>query len=242
MTHIFLEVSYIQLVKLIVAAAAIAGAGNAVAANLVNNGNFEAQNGAGFIYAWGDGNTNITGWTTQTFTGSFPLTWWGEPADVSGFVYNYTTSPDGGSVAILDGAPAYRAALSQTISGLTVGATYNLTFYWAAGQQAGFGGPTSDKYLTVYFGEDSFTTAPQAGEEGSFQGWFTVNHSFKATSTTQVLSFLAAGLPDGQPPLTLLDGVSLTGGVPEAATWAMLIAGFGLVGAAARRRKAVVAA
>lgn len=30
--------------------------------------------------------------------------------------------------------------------------------------------------------------------------------------------------------------------IPEAATWAMLVAGFGLVGAAARRRKAVVAA
>ena len=29
------------------------------------------------------------------------------------------------------------------------------------------------------------------------------------------------------------------GGVPEAATWAMMIAGFGLVGAAARRRSAV---
>jgi hypothetical protein len=30
--------------------------------------------------------------------------------------------------------------------------------------------------------------------------------------------------------------------VPEPASWAMLIAGFGLVGAAARRRRTVVAA
>jgi hypothetical protein len=35
---------------------------------------------------------------------------------------------------------------------------------------------------------------------------------------------------------------SLTLGVPEPASWAMLIAGFGLVGAASRRRRAVVAA
>jgi hypothetical protein len=32
--------------------------------------------------------------------------------------------------------------------------------------------------------------------------------------------------------------ITFTAGVPEASTWAMLIAGFGLVGAAARRRKA----
>ncbi len=38
------------------------------------------------------------------------------------------------------------------------------------------------------------------------------------------------------------DGVISITAVPEAATWAMLFAGFGMVGVAARRRKAVVAA
>jgi hypothetical protein len=42
---------------------------------------------------------------------------------------------------------------------------------------------------------------------------------------------LATGTSDGVPP----------GGVPEPATWAMLILGFGLVGAAARRRREVAA-
>jgi hypothetical protein len=36
--------------------------------------------------------------------------------------------------------------------------------------------------------------------------------------------------------------VNPPGGIPEPATWAMLIAGFGLVGAAARRRRAALAA
>jgi len=35
--------------------------------------------------------------------------------------------------------------------------------------------------------------------------------------------------------------IATTGAVPEPANWAMLVAGFGLVGAAARRRKAAVA-
>jgi hypothetical protein len=43
---------------------------------------------------------------------------------------------------------------------------------------------------------------------------------------------LATGTADGVPP---------TGGVPEPATWAMLITGFGLVGYAARRRRPLAA-
>jgi hypothetical protein len=63
---------------------------------------------------------------------------------------------------------------------------------------------------------------------------------------TGALGFVGA-LPDG---LTIgsASGVFLSaaggggaGGVPEPATWAMLIAGFGLVGAAARRRRRAVA-
>jgi hypothetical protein len=36
--------------------------------------------------------------------------------------------------------------------------------------------------------------------------------------------------------------VSFSAGVPEPASWAMMIAGFGLVGAAARRRRTVAVA
>ena len=41
---------------------------------------------------------------------------------------------------------------------------------------------------------------------------------------------------------SLAYSATFTGGVPEAATWAMMIAGFGMVGFAARRRSGVVAA
>ncbi len=218
---------------------ALASAASASAAtNLVINGNFEA-NGPAFLYADGDGNTNITGWTTYGVHGSYPLIWLADPA--AGFVYNYVASPDGGSALISDGAFTYQAGTAQSIAGLTIGGRYELKFYWAAGQQEGFPGPTFDKYYTVAFGGDSFSTTPQAGPQGGFQGWFTETHRFTATSTSQVLSFLASGSPDGVPPFTMLDGVSLTS-VPEASTWAMLIAGFGLVGAAARRRRTAAAA
>ncbi|UAJ11857.1 PEPxxWA-CTERM sorting domain-containing protein [Polymorphobacter megasporae] len=65
--------------------------------------------------------------------------------------------------------------------------------------------------------------------------------TFTATGTTEVLSFLALGTPEGKPPFSLLDGVS--GTVPEPATWAMMIGGLGLVGGAMRAgRRGTVAA
>ncbi len=50
-----------------------------------------------------------------------------------------------------------------------------------------------------------------------------------------------AGYPGGGAHFNL-DNLTLAAGVPEAASWAMMIAGFGLVGAAMRRRSAAVAA
>ncbi|MDE2619485.1 MAG: PEPxxWA-CTERM sorting domain-containing protein, partial [Sphingomonadales bacterium] len=41
--------------------------------------------------------------------------------------------------------------------------------------------------------------------------------------------------------LTLFDSPTQTAAVPEPATWALMMAGFGLVGAALRRRKAIAA-
>ena len=61
-------------------------------------------------------------------------------------------------------------------------------------------------------------------------------------AVSDTLTFLAKGTPAGGPPFTLLDGVSLTAAVPEAAPWAMMIAGFGLVGTAARRHRSTTIA
>jgi hypothetical protein len=38
------------------------------------------------------------------------------------------------------------------------------------------------------------------------------------------------------------DGTAVTPGVPDASTWVLMIAGFSMVGVAARRRKTAVAA
>ncbi len=149
-------------------------------------------------------------------------------------------SPDGGNFVALDGDIFFNGALSQTVNGLTPGKTYALKFYWAGTQFENRTGDITER-LDVSFGPSSFSTATVANPTHGFQGWFLVSKNFKAVSSSQLLSFLSVGTPDGLPPVALLDGVSLST-VPEPQSWALLIAGFGMVGVAARRRRLRVVA
>ncbi len=162
---------------------------------------------------------------------------------------NFTgDSPDGegvGAFMVLDGDPNFTSPFQQSISGLTVGQQYNLQFYWAGGELSNRTGFETIK-LTGSFGASAFTTetfnnTKPVGITGDFSGWRLEKFSFKATSTSQLLSFLAAGTPaNNLPPVAFLDGVSLTA-VPEPATWAIMLMGFAGLGAALRARRRAVA-
>ena len=152
------------------------------------------------------------------------------------YLWSSPASPTGGKFVALDGDVNARGALTQMINGLTIGRTYTLSFDWAAGQYADRSGATTEK-LQVQLGSDSFTTTTLNTPNHGFLGWYSVTHTFTASSTSELLSFLSIGTPSGMPPVALLDSVSLQGPVPEPASWAMFIAGFGLIGAAARNRR-----
>lgn len=143
-------------------------------------------------------------------------------------------SPTGGNFLIADGD--FRVApISQMINGLVVGQHYNLSFVWAAGQQYTSSGRLNERWI-VGFGDETQKTGRVTNPNHGFTGWMTSNMDFTATDTSQVLSFLARGSPGGQPPMVFLDHVSL-GAVPEPASWTMMIAGFGAIGIAMRRRR-----
>jgi len=150
-------------------------------------------------------------------------------------------SPDGGAFVGLDGDPGFSGPLTQTITGLTVGDTYQLTFYWAGAELSNRTGYQTIQ-LTGSFGGDPFATpvftnTNPVGTPGLFSGWTQETFDFTANATSEVLSFLAVGSPaNNLPPFALLDGVSLTS-VPEPSTWAMMLAGFGGLGYAAFRRR-----
>jgi hypothetical protein len=147
-------------------------------------------------------------------------------------------SPDGGKFVILDGDPSYSGPLSQTINGLVVGKQYAVGFYWGGSELMSRAGPTTD-YLQVSLGSASQNTVTLATPTHGFEGWFAQKFVYTATATSEALTFLSHGTPGGLPPVAVLDGVSVTA-VTEPATWGLLVAGFGLVGVVARRRRTLV--
>ena len=179
-------------------------------------------------------------------------------------LYNSTTTagstgaipaPPGGGGTYFYGADAtyHPSILSQTITGLTPGQEYALTFDWATGQQIGYPGETK-QYFAVTLGGQTIDTTPIDIGANLFSGWELTTLDFVATSSTETLQFVANAIcpptlgcsspgSSGGPPFTLLDNVAMTA-VPEPSTWAMMIIGFASLAFAGyrNRRKAAVKA
>ena len=162
----------------------------------------------------------------------------------NGFDNGFDASPQGGNFIAMD-AWWRRGALTQIIDGLIVGETYKLSFAFAYAQNSGATTATTHS-LTFGMTSDptklgSYTTTPTVKNPlGGFVDWTNYTFEFIADNSSSYLYFLANGAPSGQPPFSLLDNVSLTGphaaAVPEPATWAMMIMGFGAIGGIMRRR------
>ncbi|CAM3093719.1 hypothetical protein SPAN111604_03325 [Sphingomonas antarctica] len=248
--------------------AAVVGASNSSAASLVVNGGFEnLTNGPnlGSLY------TQAVGWTTSSPGGTYggqgygiffgpgdgtgsptaqdnngpgspPASIWAPKyGEANGFT---GTSPTGGNFWAPDADTAYAPAISQQLSGLTIGKKYAVTFDWAGAQLIlpGYGlfnGATTETFFVSLGGQTQQTNVIALPSHG-FSGWMHTTMLFTADSVNPVLSFLSAGGPGGLPPLALLDGVSATAAVPEPATWGLMLLGFGAMGFAARRRRSNV--
>jgi len=217
----------------------------------IKNGSFEINNVADNTKQW-IFYAALADWSYQNRTDQYNvqrnLTYVATPGSAdnqSGNIGVYPgfpdTSPDGGDFIFADADPAYNGTLYQRVNGLTVGETYTLTFWQAAGQQDKRTGPTTELWR-VSFGNETKYSDKFSLPQGAFGDWQQQSMNFIATQTSQVLTFLAQGTPSGQPPIAMLDGVSLKAyqppvtAVPEPATWAMMIMGFGAVAGVMRRR------
>lgn len=171
--------------------------------------------------------------------------------EANGMTNNCNLAGCGGYFIGADGANengiSLAGPISQVVNGLTIGQKYTVSFFWAAGQQDGlaYDGATTERWNVTLSGLDTNnvawsetqSTATWNNAIRGFKPWSQEAFTFTAQSTTATLSFLAQGTPDGQPPFSLLDGVSMQAYVPEPTTWAMMMIGFALVGGVMRTRR-----
>jgi hypothetical protein len=230
----------------------------AQAGALITDGNFEATSLAspgGFLCQNGSmvGSTctsNLTDWSATcsasgcegtSTPGSLLFAGTNGDADVQAFNGGYglyptvLNPPGGGNVVAIDGGSPYSSSIFQTVSGLIVGQEYILNFYQGAAQQSGVTGNTTEKWQ-VTFGSNTQSSNVMSNVSGGVVGWQRQFMNFIATSTSETLTFLAVGTPNGDPPVVLLADVGMS--LPEPGSLAMIGTGVLVILAARRRARA----
>jgi hypothetical protein len=245
------------------AAALLMVATSAHATSLVLNGSFSTNSGsvsgvgckvstAGCVADWTSAGYSFlyTSAADAQNPGVSGVEMWGPSSGKGGSVNGFGASPDGGAFLALDG-DYQTGSVQQTITGITAGDTYAVSFYWAAAQQEGFDGATIQA-MNVCLGTagESYkntSNQPLSGADNApsnincsgsgasttlydlsnhaFSGWESETVYLTATSSSDdVLSFLAYGNVQ-QPPFALLDGVSMNQVTPEPSTLPLLLTG-----------------
>jgi hypothetical protein len=157
---------------------------------------------------------------------------WANYANLSGWsggdygieLRNNVAGSAAGGVNFVELDTYHNSSLWQTINTVS-GQSYTLSFQF----QDRAGVDLSSQGLNVSWGGVAVDSV-----NGS-ANWTTRTYTLIGDGTAKQLKFTAIGTDDSLG--TSLDNVSLTTAVPEPETYAMLLAGLGLVGFAARRRK-----
>lgn len=211
--------------SVLVAAFLAFGVSPSAHANLVVNGSFEDSSfGSPGGYTLGLVGNAVPGWYIPSSDGTYP---WGLTNGAFG-----ASTPYGNQFFVLgEAATGVEYTIQQTLTGLTVGATYNMSFAIASELNC-----CSEAEVSYLSGS---STAPQnffATNSGAYwTDWSTQNTSFVADSST--VTFQIKNVNPGSAGIDLgLDNVVITA-VPEPETYAMLLVGLGLLGFIARRRK-----
>jgi len=222
--------SKLLLISAALAASAASGHAQSLSANLVTNGSFDTPASRSELI----NGSNLPGWTrgdTQSAGASAYSVVYrsaAETRNTGAFLWpgaalflhqnpEITASPDGGSFIAIDSDPTFRSAIQQTVTGLVPGRAYKLTFYYAASQSTTRTGATTE-WWDVSFGSQTQRTEVLTVPRDAFSGWHMATMTFVAAQASEVLSFQAGGGPSAYPPVSMLDGVSLSAAAPLTAT------------------------
>jgi choice-of-anchor C domain-containing protein len=202
----------------VAAACAAFFATSAQGATIVN-ASFEDGTNPGTYTTVGVGQTNITGWTVSAGSVDYIGTYWQAAEGVR------SVDLAGGSLGTLE------QAIGDTVAGLS----YMVTF--ALSKNPDGGAPT--RTGTFQAGDETFNFSyalPNTRPNNML--WQDVSFTFfsEGPTTIRFAADASAGCCYGP----AIDNVRITALVPEPATWAFMIVGFGAVGGAMRaaRRKA----
>jgi choice-of-anchor C domain-containing protein len=189
------------------------------------NGSFETNTcgvGVNSFGTVGTGGTCITSWTVGS--GSVDLV-----------RENYWDAHHGEySVDLAGSVPGSITQIFDTV----VGNIYTVS-YWLSANREGGNHPFKDGSVAVVINGNFIAGGSIVGVDGpsnanmQYRNYF---FDFKATGNSTSLTFAAASDETAYGPV--LDAVSVTNAVPEPATWAMMLLGFGAVGFGLRKRKA----
>ncbi len=190
---------------------------SANAAPMITNGTFTSSATDSFLLGNG---SSVSGWSLTNPTSSVNCLDVGGLSDICGTSYNSGekvwvnpgVSPAGGNAFVSVAGVAL--PLSQTVSGLTVGTTYAVSFYQAASEVYADGAVTTESWAVSLDGSTVSSPTMSTPFEGGTP-WQQVTVDFTANSASETLSFLAHGAPLGGPPTAFLSGVSIAVAAPE---------------------------
>lgn len=219
---------------------ALAALATGASAQIVTNGSFETFTGVfgsdGGAQLIGS-STTLTGWTIVG----------GEIAVLkTPNAYNVTASAGSNFLDLAGYSNAgFPKGVSQVLNGLTVGQTFAFSMDLGIRNGACVGGANNchgPVSASAGIGSTSQTFTEASDVAGNV--WGTFGFNFVATSSSMTLTILGLSLPAGNAYIGL-DNVSVVPGavnpVPEPETYALMLAGLGVVGWAARRRRSSLA-
>lgn len=189
------------------------------ATNLVVNGNFSNPNTG----SWGAfANGSVAGWTNTSN---------GDGIEI-GAVGTYGASAYNGATQLAELNGSTPDTISQTITGLVVGQTYNVS--WGYGERPGSGAAQTN----VTFGGQLIATDTTPSDPASFT-WVANSYNIVATSASENLVFQAINGIQNAGSLSYGNAITAVSvsPVPEAEEWAMMLVGLGLIGVAAKSKK-----